>query len=193
MLTARLRQLVVPLKTVTGARCPLVSQAVPHSLANAIAREAAQIGALDAGERGKPLSVAFASEKASVESMRFHAEGVDKFPGDTRCSDKNSLVLERCVPRGVVAAIMPWNFPTYCSVAKITPALAAGNCVVVNASEMSSRSAIRLTQLAADSGMPEGVLNVVPGLGEMAGSFLAMRHDGHGDIHWVHGSGKTNA
>lgn len=148
-----------------------------HSFADAIAREAAALDALDAGEMGKPVSVVFANANVAAESMRFHAEAVDKISGDAHCSDKNSFIVERRVPRGVVAAIVPWNFPTYSSVAKIAPALAAGNCAVLKPSELSSRSAIRLAQLAVESGIPEGVLNVVPGLGETVGARLGKHYD----------------
>jgi acyl-CoA reductase-like NAD-dependent aldehyde dehydrogenase len=92
-------------------------------------------------------------------------------------SDKSSLVLQRRVPRGVVAAVVPWNFPTFCAVLKFAPALAAGNCVVLKPSELSSRSALRLAQLALKAGLPPGVLNVVPGLGQTVGRALGLHRD----------------
>lgn len=145
-----------------------------HALADAIAREADVLDALDAGEMGKPVSTVFANATGAAELMRFNAEAVDKIAGDVHCSDKGSFVVQRRVPRGVVAAVVPWNFPTYVAILKIAPALAAGNCVVLKPSEWSSRSAIRLAQLALEAGIPPGVLNVVPGLGETVGAALGL-------------------
>ena len=158
-----------------------------HAFAEVIAREAAALDALDAAEMGKPTSVAFANANTAAESMRFHAEAVDKIPGDIHSSDRASLVVERRVPRGVIAAIVPWNFPTYISVAKVAPALAAGNCVVLKPSELSSQSAIRLAQLAVQAGVPPGVFNVIPGLGETVGASLGM----HQDVDMVSFTGST--
>jgi acyl-CoA reductase-like NAD-dependent aldehyde dehydrogenase len=145
-----------------------------HALADAIAREGSALDELDAGEMGKPVSTAFANAAAASELMRFYAEAVDKVAGDVHSSDKASLVMERRLPRGVVAAITPWNFPTYVAVLKVAPALAAGNCVVLKPSEWSSRSAIRLAQLALEAGVPPGVLNVVPGQGDTVGAALGL-------------------
>src|SRR2546430_11355551 len=97
--------------------------------------------------------------------------------GDMFGSDKNSFVAQRRVPRGVVAAVVPWNFPTFNAVYKLAPALAAANCVVLKPSELSSRSAMRLAHLAVQAGLPEGVLNVVPGLGETVGRALGLHRD----------------
>src|SRR6185437_14779399 len=86
-------------------------------------------------------------------------------------------VLQRLVPRGVVAAIVPWNFPTFNALLKVAPALAAGNSVVLKPSELSSRSAVWLAQLAIEAGIPPGVLNVVPGSGHTVGEALALHMD----------------
>ena len=100
---------------------------------------------------------------------------------------KKSLVIQRRVPRGVVGAIVPWNFPTINAVLKFAPALAAGNCVVLKPSELSSRSAIRLAELALQAGVYPGVLNVVPGLGETVGRALAR----HTDVDMIAFTGST--
>src|SRR5260370_26183105 len=97
--------------------------------------------------------------------------------GDAYGSDKCSFVTQRRVPRGIVAAVVPWNFPTFNVVMKLGPALAAGNCVVLKPSELSSRSAMRLAHLALQAGLPPGVLNVVPGLGETVGRSLGLHRD----------------
>ena len=81
------------------------------------------------------------------------------------------------MPRGVVGAIVPWNFPTFNAALKLGPALAAGNSVVLKPSELSSRSSMRLARLALQAGLAPGVLNVVPGLGETVGRALALHRD----------------
>jgi len=145
--------------------------------ADLVASESALLDALDAEEMGKPIStVAFSAAEAAA-LIRFNAESVDKIMGEVYGSDKHSLVVQRRVPRGVVAAVVPWNFPTFNAVLKVAPALAAGNCVVLKPSELSSRSAVRLGQLALQAGLPKGVLNVVPGLGETVGQALGLHND----------------
>lgn len=148
-----------------------------HAWADLIMANATQLNALDAAEMGKPISEVFGSAAIAAGLVRFYAEAVDKVTGDVFASDRNSFVAQRRVPRGVVAAVVPWNFPTYVAVLKAAPALAAGNCVVLKPSEMSSRSAILLAQLAVEAGLPAGVLNVVPGLGETVGRALGLHHD----------------
>jgi acyl-CoA reductase-like NAD-dependent aldehyde dehydrogenase len=158
-----------------------------HCFADLIANESALLDALDAGEMGKPVGEGFANATAAAELMRFYAEAADKITGDVYRSDRHSLTLQRRVPRGVVAAIVPWNFPTFVAVLKMAPALAAGNSMVLKPSELSSRSAIRLAHLAMQAGLPSGVLNVVPGVGEVVGRALGL----HRDVDMVSFTGST--
>jgi acyl-CoA reductase-like NAD-dependent aldehyde dehydrogenase len=170
-----------------SAAPPSIRKKTLHHLADLIAREATELDALDAAEMGKPVREAFANAAAAADLMRFHAEAVDKITGDVYCSDTRSFVVQRWVPRGVVAAVVPWNFPTYVTVLKVAPALAAGNSVVVKPSELSSRSALRLAHLALQAGLPPGILNVVPGLGGTVGRALAL----HRDVDMVTFTGST--
>lgn len=156
---------------------PSVRKKVLHRFADLITSNAARLDALDAGEMGKPVQEPFASAAVSAGLMRFHAEAIDKLMGDVYTSDKNSFALHRLVPRGVVAAVVPWNFPTFVAVLKIAPALAAGNSVVLKPSELASRSSMLLAQLAVEAGLPTGVLNVVPGLGLTVGRALGLHND----------------
>lgn len=160
-----------------GEAPPSFRKKTLHRLADLIEAEAAALDALDASEMGKPVSEARANAAEAGALMRFYAEAVDKVTGDVYGSDKNSFVVQRRVPRGVVAAVVPWNFPTFNAVLKVAPALAAGNGVVLKPSELSSRSAIRLAQLALHAGLPAGVLNVVPGLGTTVGRALGLHMD----------------
>jgi acyl-CoA reductase-like NAD-dependent aldehyde dehydrogenase len=166
---------------------PSQRKAVLHRFAELIAAEAASLDVLDAGEMGKPVSVDRANAGAAAGLMRFHAEAIDKLTGDVFTSSRHSFVVQRRVPRGVVGAVVPWNFPTYNAVLKIAPALAGGNCVVLKPSELSSRSAMRLARLAMSAGLPAGVLNVVPGSGETVGRALGL----HPDVDMVTFTGST--
>jgi acyl-CoA reductase-like NAD-dependent aldehyde dehydrogenase len=159
-----------------------------HRLADLIAAQGTVLDALDAGEMGKPVREVIGNAAAAADLMRFHAEAIDKVVGDVYGSDMHSFVVQRWVPRGLVAAVVPWNFPTYIAVLKLAPGLAAGNCVILKPSEFSSRSAIRLAQLALEAGLPPGVLNVVPGLGETVGRALAL----HADVDMVTFTGSTS-
>lgn len=142
---------------------------------------------LDAREMGKPVREVLFNASAASGLMRFYAEAVDKVMGDVFSSDRSSFVAQRRVPRGVVAAVIPWNFPTFNTVLKIAPALAAGNSVVLKPSELSPNSAVRLAQLALHAGLPPGVLNIVLGLGETVGRALGL----HGDVDMMTFTGST--
>lgn len=156
--------------------------------AELIVATAAELDALDAGEMGKPIRETLFNAKAAAELVRFHAEALDKVLGDVFGSDRHSFVVQRRVPRGLVAAVVPWNFPTFNAVLKLAPAIAAGNCVVLKPSELASRTAIRLASLATEAGLPAGVLNVVPGAGETVGRALAL----HNDVDMVTFTGSTD-
>jgi len=168
---------------------PSVRKRVLYQFAQLIESHADTLDALDAQEMGKPISLPRANARAASGLMRFYAESVDKVSGDVFSSDHHSLVLQRRVPRGVVAAIVAWNFPTYNAVLKVAPALAAGNCVVLKPSELSSRSAIRLAQWALQADLPPGVLNVTPGLGDPVGKALGL----HPEVDMVSFMGSTHA
>lgn len=148
-----------------------------HAWADLIAEQSSILDALDAEEMGKPVREVFANAAFASSVVRFYAESVDKVMGDVYSSDRSSFVAQRRVPRGVVGAVTPWNFPTVNAVRKLAPALAAGNSVVLKPSELASRSALRLAQLALQAGLPPGVLNVVPGLGHSVGRALARHMD----------------
>lgn len=148
-----------------------------HTLADLIGQYSTVLDALDAEEMGKPVREVFANAAFAASLVRFYAESIDKVTGDVYSSDQDSLVVQRRVPRGVIAAVTPWNFPTVNAVRKLAPALAAGNCVVLKPSELATRSALHIARLALQAGLPPGVLNVVPGLGSIVGRALALHRD----------------
>lgn len=113
----------------------------------------------------------------AIDSFRWTAESIDKVYGEIAPTEANTLGLITHQPAGVVAAITPWNYPLMMASWKLAPALAAGNSVVLKPSEKSPFSALRLAELATEAGIPDGVLNVLPGYGHTAGKALALHHD----------------
>ena len=156
---------------------PSVRNQTLHRFAEMVAADAPGLDALDAGEMGKPISERLFSARVAAGLLRFCGEAVDKITGDVYSSDAYSVSFQRRVPRGVVAAVVPWNFPTFNALLKVAPALAAGNSVVLKPSEWASRSALRLAHLAIESGLPPGIFNVVPGVGEIVGRALGLHRD----------------
>jgi acyl-CoA reductase-like NAD-dependent aldehyde dehydrogenase len=156
---------------------PSSRKATLHRWAALIEANAARLDALDALEMGKPVSLRTFSAIDAAGLMRFNAEAIDKYSGDVLTSDSSSTVIQKRTPRGVVAAIVPWNFPTYNAVLKIAPALAAGNSVILKPSELATQSALQLAKLAIEAGLPPGALNVVPGRGEIVGRALGEHMD----------------
>ncbi len=150
-----------------------------------------ELALLETLDTGKPIRDSLNVDiPATVNCIQWFAEAVDKIYDEVAPTDHNALALITREPLGVVGAIVPWNFPLIMAAWKIGPILAAGNSLVLKPSEKSPLSAIRLAQIAAEAGIPDGVFNVVPGLGMPAGKALALhmdvdgialhRFDGHG-------------
>ena len=113
----------------------------------------------------------------SAAIFQWYAEAIDKIYDEIAPTGEGDLVLVRREPLGVVGAVVPWNFPLDMATWKCAPALAAGNSVVLKPAEQSPLSALRFAELAMEAGLPAGVLNVVPGLGETAGQALGRHMD----------------
>ena len=158
-----------------------------HRFSQLISEHPAELDKMDALDMGKPVSLQFANAAASAELVRYCADAVENIVSSAYRGDKSCFIAEQRVPRGVVAAVVPWNFPTMSAVSKIAPALATGNCVILKPSEYSPRSASRLAELATEAGMPPGVLNVVHGEGHVVARTLAL----HDDIDMIAFTGST--
>src|SRR4029453_1784566 len=127
---------------------------------------------------GKPIRDTLSVDVPScATTFQWYAEAIDKVYGEIGPTGPEALSLVTREPVGVVAAIVPWNYPLLITAWKVAPALAAGNSVVLKPASQSPLSALRLAELAAESGLPDGVLNVVPGPGATVGDALA-RHPG---------------
>jgi gamma-glutamyl-gamma-aminobutyraldehyde dehydrogenase len=137
---------------------------------------------------GKPISDALnADVPAAAGVWQWHAEAIDKIYDEIAPTGRGDLALVRREPLGVVAAVVPWNFPLDMAAWKCAPALAAGNSVVLKPAEQSPLSALRLAELTSEAGVPDGVLNVLPGFGETAGQALGR----HLDVDCVAFTGST--
>lgn len=156
--------------------------------AKLIERHREDLARLDSLEAGKPITDCRDGDvPEAAETFRWFAEAIDKVYD--RVAPTSPEVVARITrePIGVVGAVIPWNFPTVMFAWKVAPALAMGNSVVVKPAEQSSMSALLLASLGRDAGLPKGVLNVVPGLGEQAGQALGM----HPDVDMVTFTGST--
>lgn len=137
--------------------------------------ELALLESLDMGKL--VMDAATVDVPGSAAIFQWYAEAIDKIYDEIAPTGQGDLVLVRREPLGVVGAVVPWNFPLDMATWKCAPALAAGNSVVLKPAEQSPLSALRLAELAMEAGLPEGVLNVVPGLGETAGQALGRHMD----------------
>ncbi|GGX91835.1 aldehyde dehydrogenase family protein [Massilia dura] len=137
-----------------------------------------ELALLETLDMGKPIKYSLAVDVAGAANcIRWYGEAIDKVYGEIAPTGSDSLALITREPVGVVAAIVPWNYPMLMASWKIAPALAAGNSVVLKPSEKSPLTALRLAELALEAGIPPGVFNVLPGFGNEAGSALALHMD----------------
>jgi acyl-CoA reductase-like NAD-dependent aldehyde dehydrogenase len=167
---------------------PSVRAAVLMRFADLIKKSEAELARMDSMEMGKPIRDAMHDAGTfAPRIVRVFSTSAERLAGECAPIGASTLSLNTYEPRGVVAAITAWNFPVVNAVVKIAPALAAGNTVVLKPSEISSSSALRLAEIALEAGIPEGVLNVVPGLGTTVGAALAS----HPDIDFVSFTGST--
>ena len=149
-------------------------KAVLLKLADLMAAHKHELALLDTLDMGKPISSALGDLAGAIGCLRYQAECIDKLYGEVAPTGNNALGLVLREPLGVVAAIVPWNFPLMMTAWKIAPALAAGNSVILKPSEKSPLSALRLASLAREAGLPRGVFQVLPGYGHTVGKALAL-------------------
>ena len=154
---------------------PAGRKAVLHRLADLIDRHAGELAVLGVRDNGTEIAMALKAEPGSAAgTFRYYAEAIDKMYGEIAPTAQNVLGLIHREPVGVVAAIVPWNFPLMIGAWKLAPALAMGNSVVLKPAETASLTLLRLAELALEAGVPPGVLNVVTGPGRVTGEALAL-------------------
>jgi len=147
-------------------------------LAELIRENLHEMALLDSLDMGKLVQDAVTVDApGSAHFFQWYAEAIDKIYDEVAPTGPGDLALVSRVPIGVVGAVVPWNFPLDMATWKAAAALAAGNSVVLKPAEQSPLSALRLAELAAEAGVPEGVFNVVPGFGPTAGKALGLHMD----------------
>lgn len=163
---------------VWAGRPPVERKAVLLRWVALIRAHAEELALLETLDNGKPIAESLKVDVPSCAAgLQWYAECIDKLYDEIAPNGDDHLVLVTREPVGVVAAVVPWNYPLIISSWKLGPALAAGNSVILKPAEQTSLSALRLAALAHEAGLPPGVLNVVPGLGHEAGAALGLHAD----------------
>jgi aldehyde dehydrogenase (NAD+) len=143
-------------------------------LADAIEADRDYLAKLEAMDTGHPIRDVYNLDiPRTVATFRYFAGMADKIDGRVPAVDPGFHTYVLREPVGVVGSIVPWNFPVMFVSWKLGPALAAGNTCVMKPAELTPLSALRVAKLAADVGFPPGVINIVPGYGNVAGQYLA--------------------
>ncbi|MGA1614727.1 MAG: aldehyde dehydrogenase family protein, partial [Lutimaribacter sp.] len=157
---------------------PSERKAVLIRLAKLIKRNARELAVMESLESGKTI---FDCETVdlpeTIHCLTWHAELIDKIYDQVSPASDDHIAMVVREPVGVVGLVLPWNFPLLMLAWKIGPALAAGCSVIVKPAEETSLSALRVAELAAEAGLPAGVLNVLPGTGPDVGEPLGRHMD----------------
>ncbi|RMV93747.1 Aldehyde dehydrogenase protein [Pseudomonas caricapapayae] len=146
--------------------------------AGLLKQNAEELALLETLDMGKPISDSLGVDiPGAARALSWSGEAIDKLYDEVAATPHDQLGLVTREPVGVVAAIVPWNFPLMMACWKLGPALSTGNSVILKPSEKSPLTAIRVAQLAIEAGIPAGVLNVLPGYGHTVGKALALHMD----------------
>ena len=157
---------------------PKARKKILHHLADLMSEHAENLALLESLDTGKPIRDARGFDiPAAINTVRYYAEALDKVYGEVAPTPQDRLSYILHEPLGVIGAIVPWNFPLHMAMWKVAPALAMGNSIVLKPAELSSMTALYAAQLALEAGLPDGVWNVVTGLGHEAGDALARHMD----------------
>lgn len=157
---------------------PSERKAVLQKLADLIDENTTELGVMEALDAGKPITDCVKIDiPETANCIRWHAEAQDKLYDQIAPSAPDGLGLIVREPVGVVAAVLPWNFPLMMMAWKIGPALATGNSVIVKPAEQTSLTALRMGELALEAGVPPGVMNIVTGMGPDVGEPLGRHMD----------------
>jgi aldehyde dehydrogenase (NAD+)/betaine-aldehyde dehydrogenase len=162
-----------------------------HALADAIVANRKELAELETRNVGKAISSVKAEVAQAIENFRYFASAIASIAGRANPLGGSLLFYSLKEPVGVAGQIVPWNYPLMMATWKLAPALAAGCTVVLKPDPATPLTALRLAELASEVGIPEGVVNVVPGDGPTTGSYL-VRHPGVDKVAFT-GSTKTGA
>ena len=157
---------------------PAQRKKVMIRFAELIEENGQELALLETLDMGKPISDSLSIDvNSAANAIRWSGEAIDKVYDEVAATPHDQLGLVTREPVGVVAAIVPWNFPLLMSCWKLGPALATGNSIILKPSEKSPLTGIRIAQLAIEAGIPAGVFNVLPGFGHTVGKALALHMD----------------
>ena len=162
------------------ALAPGARAGILRDLTTALEDAHEELAVLEARNAGKPIDAARGEIGGAIATFRYFSAAPERLLGDTIPVDGGIAMTFR-EPIGVVGLITPWNFPLAIASWKLAPALAAGNTVVLKPAELTPLTAVRFSQIAADAGVPAGVVNVVVGPGRTCGQRL-VEHPGVGKI-----------
>ena len=157
-------------------------------LADKIKENAGMLAEAETRDNGKPIGLASTVDIPRAEkNLRFYASAIKHFASESHYTEGVAINYTLRKPLGVVACISPWNLPLYLFTWKVAPALASGNCVVAKPSEVTPATAFLLSQWVKEAGFPDGVFNILHGLGDEVGDALV----NHSDISAVSFTGGT--
>lgn len=176
-------------ETVWGLKCPGSTRGkLLMHLADLMEEHAAELAAVESLDNGKTYSWSSSADiPGSIACIRYYGGWADKNHGKVIETTEAKLAYTRHEPIGVVGQIIPWNFPLLMMAWKIGPALATGNTIVLKPSEFTPLAALRMIPLIEKAGFPPGVVNIVNGLGSVAGQAIAE----HPEIEKVAFTGST--
>lgn len=160
-----------------------------NKVAQALWAKADMLAEVESQDNGLPINeTKFIAMPAMIDVLEFYAGLANKVQGSTLASPNNRFNFTLKEPIGVIGAIVPWNFPLMLTMWKLAPALAAGNTIVVKPAEQTPVSILELVKIFQEVGIPDGVINVIPGYGKIAGDALSS----HPDVDKIAFTGSTN-
>src|SRR5450755_689082 len=143
-------------------------------LADLIEANSEELARLESLDTGHPLRDSRALDvPRTAACFRYFGGMADKLQGDVIPVEAGFLNYVLREPVGVVGQVVPWNFPLMFTSWKMAPALAAGNCIVMKPAEITPLTSLKIAELMSEAGLPDGVVNIVPGLGSVAGQYIA--------------------
>ncbi|XP_019761101.2 aldehyde dehydrogenase 1A1-like [Dendroctonus ponderosae] len=159
-----------------------------NKFADLLDRDTKELAELETLNSGKPLAAVIGELEVYTKILRYYGGYCDKIHGNTIPIDGNGFCLTRKEPVGVVAQIIPWNYPIGMAIWKLGPALCSGCTLILKPAEQTPLTALALAALTKEAGFPDGVVNVLPGYGPITGEALCL----HNDVRKVAFTGSTD-